>query len=33
VDYTVKWRQDDETEKEPSSIIKLNEDGSILKIR
>ena len=33
VDYIINWRQDDETEKEPSRIIKINKDGSLLKIR
>lgn len=32
-DYVVKWRQDDETLALPSSIIKVNADGSIIKIR
>lgn len=33
VDYVTKYRQDDDTIAEPSSIIKVNIDGSILKIR
>lgn len=33
VDYIVKWRQDDEQIAEPSSILKLNTDGSFAKIR
>lgn len=33
VAYKVHWRQDDNMTQLPSKIIKLNEDGSILKIR
>ncbi len=33
VDYTCHWRQEDEEPKAPSNIIKLNDDGTILKIR
>jgi L-threonylcarbamoyladenylate synthase len=33
VDYTVSYRQDDETVAEPSQIIKVNIDGSVIKIR
>jgi len=33
VDYTCTWRRNDEVPKASSSIIKLNDDGSILKIR
>ncbi|MBQ3656012.1 MAG: threonylcarbamoyl-AMP synthase [Bacteroidales bacterium] len=32
-DYVVSFRQDDETLAEPSSIIKVNNDGSVIKIR
>ncbi len=31
--YVCNWRQDDETPKQPSNIIKLNDDGTTLKIR
>ncbi len=33
VDYIVKYRQDDTTEVSPSSIIKVNYNGTITKIR
>ncbi len=33
VSYQCLWRQEDEQPKEPSRIIKLNNDGSIIKIR
>lgn len=33
VDYIVQWRQDDEKIAEPSSILKLEADGSFTKIR
>lgn len=33
VDYVVQWRQDDISTKQPSTILKLNNDGSFLKIR
>ena len=33
VDYIVRWRQDDQQSATPSSIIKLNEDGSYFVIR
>lgn len=33
VDYICDWRRTDIAPKEPSKIIKLNADGSILKIR
>ena len=32
-DYVVSYRQDDETVAEPSSIIKVGNDGSVIKIR
>ena len=32
-DYVVSYRQEDETVAEPSSIIKVNNDGSVIKIR
>jgi L-threonylcarbamoyladenylate synthase len=33
VDYIVKWRQDDTSPAKPSSIIKLEKDGSITTLR
>jgi L-threonylcarbamoyladenylate synthase len=33
MDYVVKWRQDDRAEKVPSSIIKINVDGTFKIIR
>ncbi|MBK7690487.1 MAG: threonylcarbamoyl-AMP synthase [Bacteroidetes bacterium] len=33
VDYTVIWRQDDQTHSQPSSILKLEPDGGFTKIR
>ena len=33
VDYVVEWRQDDQKRSAPSSIIKLNKDGSFFAIR
>ena len=33
VDYIVEWRQNDRQPATPSSIIKLNEDGSVTVIR
>lgn len=33
VDYVVKWRQNETDERSASSIVKLNSDGSIQKIR
>jgi hypothetical protein len=33
VDYVVHWRQDDISTKQPSTILKLQKDGSFLKIR
>jgi L-threonylcarbamoyladenylate synthase len=33
VDYIVKYRQDDDTPAQPSSILKWNKDGSITTIR
>lgn len=33
VDYKVNWRREDEESKQPSRIIKLNGDGSVIKIR
>lgn len=33
VDYVVNWRQDDRVAASPSTILKLNKDGSLLKIR
>lgn len=33
VDYIVKYRQDDQTIHEPSSLIKLNPDGKVTVIR
>lgn len=33
VDYICRFRQDDQTPKQPSSIIKLNEDGTLKIIR
>ena len=33
VDYIVKHRQEDKTEKSPSAIVRIKDDGSILKIR
>src|SRR5687767_9963569 len=33
VDYVVKYRQEDETIAEPSSLIKLNKEGSFIFIR
>lgn len=33
VDYVVKYRQEDETIKSPSQILKILDDGSYLKIR
>ncbi len=33
VDYTVKYRQDDHRQAQPSNIVKVNIDGSITKIR
>ena len=33
VEYIVKYRQEDETEAQPSSIIKWNKDGTITVIR
>ena len=32
-DYVVSWRQEDEEPKNPSNILKLNSDGSLVKIR
>ncbi len=33
VDYVVQWRQDDISTRQPSTILKLQKDGSFLKIR
>ncbi len=33
IDYIVDWRRQDTEPKQPSNIIKLNADGSIIKIR
>ena len=33
VDYTVRYRQDEDTPSEPSAIVKINEDGSYVTIR
>lgn len=33
VDYIVKYRQDDETIRQPSSVILWNDDGSVIKLR
>lgn len=33
VDYTVKWRQEEQAENAPSSILKLYADGTFTKIR
>ena len=33
VDYIVKYRQDEETKHEPSSVIKWNKDGSMIVVR
>ncbi len=33
VDFVVHWRQDDISTKQPSTILKLQKDGSFLKIR
>lgn len=33
VDYSVSWRQDENKEAQPSAILKVNKDGSFIKIR
>ena len=33
VDYVVKWRQQDTEPKAPSTILKLEKDGSFTKLR
>lgn len=32
-DYVVKYRQQDETKRQPSSVILWNEDGTVIKLR